>query len=300
MEYKLFETALAEASLLRPDRVNLFCYGEATLHPEIGRMIKATVDAGLRVRIHTNAFDMDEKRIRAILEAGLTEVHFSFDTADADLYNRMRVRSNFDTVVGNIRRFLQMKKDGNYQHPVVYCQELIPYVAGAEPQTTEAYRNLFAGENVIFDPRFMHNFAGGAKEKNFKFLKKQGVSRCAEIYTRIVVTFDGKMHACCLDAEGYNIAGDLSQGDSIIDGWNGEAMVRLRKLTSERKLKGLTPCDKCHVVNGKAPKHNPMRVVVGWSLWAKHGGRGEARHSHGMLTVDAPNAEVVAAAGAEA
>lgn len=55
MPFELYERAIAQAVELRPQRINLFCYGEALLHKEIGRMIRHAADRGLWVRIHTNA-----------------------------------------------------------------------------------------------------------------------------------------------------------------------------------------------------------------------------------------------------
>jgi len=268
MKMDIFERVLAELVELRPRQVYLFCYGEALLHKKIFEMIRAVVDAGLEAKIHTNAKSLNEERALELLESGLQELHFSFDTANEDDYNRMRVRSDFDLVVGNIRRFLELKRQRGSKHPVVYLQELVPYAKDARPVTSDAYRALFDGYDVVYDPRFMHNFAGMSNETEFKRREDEGTSICSQIYTRIVVTFDGKVHACCLDSEGYNIVGDLAAGDTIASAWNSTAMQELRRRTGARDLDGLKPCDECDMLR-RRPKKEPTgaRRVVGEALW---------------------------------
>ena len=263
---------MAEVIELKPRRVYLFCYGESLLNKDLPRMIKHGIDAGLRIAVHTNAKSLDEKKAQQLLDAGLSELHFSFDTADKEAYNRMRVRSDFDVVVANIRRFLEMKKAGNYEHPDVYVQELIPYKPNQAAANTPEYRELFDGYDVTFDARFMHNFAGTSNEDEFAAREAEGESQCTQIYSRIVVTWDGKVHACCLDAFGDNIVGDLAAGDTIASSWNSEAMQRVRRLTNERKLEGLTPCDTCDVIRRKPkPARTGVKRLLAEAVWKIHG-----------------------------
>ncbi len=184
----------------------------------------------------------------------------------------MRVGSDFDVVVANIHGFLEMKKAEGLSHPDVYVQELIPYQADVAAENSPEYRALFEGYDVTFDARFMHNFAGTSNEDNFAVREAEGESQCTQIYSRIVVTWDGKVHACCLDAFGDNIVGDLSQGDTIASSWNSEAMQRVRRLTNERKLEGLTPCDTCDVIRRK-PKaeRTGVKRLLAEAMWKIHG-----------------------------
>lgn len=268
MEWEFYERVLAEVVELRPRMVNLFCYGESLLHKRIFDMIAKAVGAGLGVRIHTNAKSLDEEKAAQLLESRLTELHFSFDTAVREDYNRMRVRSDFDLVIGNIRRFLQMKEDGGYTSPRVYMQELVPYDPDVPLANSDDYRDLVKGFDVQFTARHMHNFAGGSKEEEFAHRRDEGHSQCNQLYSRIVVTFDGKVHACCLDAEGYNIVGDLSAGDTLAQAWNSRRMQRLRRLTNEGKVEGVKPCDDCDFLR-RSPDKTPHlhERLIAKALW---------------------------------
>lgn len=267
MPFELYERVIEQAVELRPQRINLFCYGEALLHKEIGRMIRHAADRGLWVRIHTNAKTLDRDKARMLIESGLSEIRFSFDTADKALYNRLRVRSDFDTVLGNIHAFIDLKKEMGASQPLVFLQEMIPFREGQPPENTEPYRQLFAGRDVIFNARYMHNFAGGSIEHEFAGLKAEGHSPCRELYRRLVVTFDGKVHACCLDAEGHNIIGDLSQGDTIASAWNSPAMQNLRRLTGAGQVAGLLPCQDCDQLRRTRKEVRGAKKLLGTVVW---------------------------------
>lgn len=250
MPWELFEQALAEAIELKPSRLFLFCFGEATLHKDLPRMIRAATDGGLRVRIHTNAMAVEEDLARELVKSGLHECVFSFDTPDAELYNRLRVRSDFDTALANIRRVIQVRDELGSARPEFHLQELIPDEAGHEgkPANTQAYLDLFQGLRVRFKAKYMHSFAGQNTEEEFAKMRSAGTTHCSQLYRRIVVNFDGKVHACCLDAHGHNVVGDLTAGDTIAGAWNSRAMQILRRRTNEGDVTGLPPCDECEIL----------------------------------------------------
>ncbi len=269
MPWELFTRAVDEIVRLKPARVFLFCYGEATLNKRIADMVRTIADAGLRIRMHTNAFALTEGKARALVEAGLHEVKFSFDTADRELYNRMRQGSDFEKVLANIRRMVEIRDELGADRPAFYLQELVPFAEGAgKPANTRAYMDLFAGLKVKFRAKYMHSFAGQGGEAEFAMADDEGASHCSQLYRRIVVNFDGKIHACCLDPEGHNIVGDLAAGDSIAESWNGPAMIALRERTNRGDVAGVPPCDKCELLRRAAP--SPMswpRRALAAALW---------------------------------
>ncbi|HUU10601.1 MAG TPA: radical SAM protein [Phycisphaerae bacterium] len=253
MAWPMFERALAQVADLAPARLFLFCYGEPTLHDRLADMVKAAVDAGLRVRLHTNAAAVTDEMARGLIEAGLQECRFSFDTADRELYERMRSGSRFDQTVANIRRMVELRARARRRHPVFELQEIVPYVAGVPARNTEAYRRLFEGLDVRVMAKFMHSFAGQGSEKEFAGQRAEGRSHCSQLYRRIVVNFDGKVHACCLDPFGYNVVGDLAQGDTVAGAWNSTRMMELRDRTNRGDVADLPPCNGCEMLTRAAP-----------------------------------------------
>jgi MoaA/NifB/PqqE/SkfB family radical SAM enzyme len=275
MTWDLFERVLSQVVALKPERLMLFCFGESTLHDDLVRMVAAATGAGLRVRIHTNALLLDEAKVRGLVEAGLDECCFSFDTADREHYGRMRIGSDFDRVLGNIRRAVAIRDQMGANRPRFILQELVPYAKGCKAENSQAYLDLFAERRVEFKAKFMHSFAGQSSEENFAGQQAEGDSHCSQLYRRIVVNFDGKVHACCLDPEGYNIVGDLTAGDSLAEAWNSPAMQLLRRRTNAGNVKGLPPCDGCEMLARRPhASPSPLRRSLASLLWQLTKGRG--------------------------
>lgn len=270
MSYQLFTEALNQAIELKPQRINLFCFGEPFLNKDIFRMIRYATERNQWIRMHCNAKSLDEDKARQLLKSGLSELRFSFDTPNKELYNKMRIGGDYDSTLENIIRFLTLQKEGGYRYPLVHLQEIVPFVPDQKPKNSRAYCGLFKGFDVNFQARYMHNFADVQIKSEFSQLKKQagGKSPCQQIYSRIVIAFDGKIHACCLDSEGHNIIGDLTKGDTIASAWNGPEMQRIRRLTNQRALKGLKPCDTCDQLNMsiKVPRSRIKRLLMK-ALW---------------------------------
>ena len=269
MPWEIFTQAIEEIIALKPARLLLFCYGEATLNRRIPDMVRVAAERGLHIRMHTNAFGLTAEKARALIEAGPHEVRFSFDTADGELYKRMRQGSDFDTTLTNIRRMIEIRDELGASRPVFYLQELVPCTRGmGKPANTQAYMGLFEGLNVKLRAKFMHSFAGQGSEKQFPMGRGAGASHCSQLYRRIVVNFDGKIHACCLDPEGHNIVGDLARGDTIAGAWNGPAMVALRERTCRGDVADLPPCDKCEMLRrGRRPRMFWLRRAAASLIW---------------------------------
>ena len=81
-------------------------------------MVKYAHDAGLVTRFHTNGTLLDEDKSRRLIEAGLDQFAFSFDGYDAETNERIRVNADFEKTVGNIVRFLEIKKEIGVRKPL--------------------------------------------------------------------------------------------------------------------------------------------------------------------------------------
>jgi len=231
-------------------------------------MVKFAVDAGLNVVLDTNAAALTERKIRELIEGGLHVCTMSFDTADREEYNRMRVGSDFDRVLANIHMAVDMRDRLGRRNPRFILQEIVPYAKGVKPENSQAYRNLFKGYDVVFGVRFMHNYAGQGIEKKFALIQREGVSHCSQLYRRLVVNFDGKIHACCLDPEGYNIVGDLTQEDTVAGAWNSPQMIKLRECTNKGEVSNVLPCNSCDQLTRRPrPSRSRSSQLLSSLLW---------------------------------
>jgi len=267
MTWEMFEHVLPQAAELKPDWLFLFCFGEPLLHDRLPEMVRMAGEAGMRVRIHTNGILMTDEMAERLVEAGLAECRFSFDTADRALYERMRQGGDFDRAVTGIRALVSARDRLGRRRPEVILQELVPYEAGTRAANTPAYRDLFAGLDVRLKAKFMHSFAGQGRETDFIGQQAEGRSYCSQLYRRIVVNFDGKVHACCLDPFGHNVVADLAAGDTLAEAWNSPRMRALRARTNRGDVAGLAPCDQCEMLTRSARPTPPLTAAAARAAW---------------------------------
>lgn len=70
-----------------------------------------------KVLLYTNGMLLDDHKIRAALGSGLSELNVSLDAGTRDVYHRVRRGGNWDRVLGNIRRFVEMRRDSGKRFP---------------------------------------------------------------------------------------------------------------------------------------------------------------------------------------
>ncbi|MDD5435157.1 MAG: radical SAM protein, partial [Nitrospira sp.] len=108
MDWGLYKKIIDEAKDFVYD-INLFMGGESLFHKRLPDMIKYAKERGIGTRLSTNATVLTEDKRRALLDAGLDFIIFSFDGYEKAVYERIRVNANFEKTLGNIKAFLEEK-----------------------------------------------------------------------------------------------------------------------------------------------------------------------------------------------
>ncbi|MEL0114280.1 MAG: radical SAM protein, partial [Rickettsiales bacterium] len=89
--YKLVEECRPHGTALR-----YIGWGEPLTHPHIVDFIRAASDANLLTHLNTNGSKMTEEMARALIDAGLKSIKFSFQGVDTKSYAEMRNIDYFD------------------------------------------------------------------------------------------------------------------------------------------------------------------------------------------------------------
>lgn len=215
--------------------------GEPLLHERICEMIRYAADSGMAAKISTNATLLDEDLSVRLVESGLSLISFSFDGFTKEEYEKIRVGADFDTVLGNIRTFLRIKKKMGSSTPHATLQ-VISMHGGQDEGKKGAFLENFEG---LFPDRVYikeaHNW-GGAVEG----IERRGttVHRCNSPWYSLVYHWDGSIYPCTLDYLGAYTIGNAGK-DSARDVWNGEPMKRLREEMASRKFSACSHCLRC-------------------------------------------------------
>ena len=285
--------------------------GEALLHPALPEFISYAKEHGiLEVLLNTNAVTLTEEKSRALVHAGLDVLIYSFDGGTAETYNRMRpgrFRENrFENVYENIKTFAAVRNNLDTIFPRTRIQMIITEESADE---IDSFHQLFAGivddvstkayserggDMSECDSRILQAVQAHFQKKGEDFLidptkiwltsdKKvfyaTGRLPCQQLFQRLVITYDGRVHMCCYDWAGAHTIGFVDEraytsGDHALkeavarsstvsavserifepeykvqhlnDIWNSDHLQSIRHTHCQGTIQQLAPCRDCN------------------------------------------------------
>jgi radical SAM protein with 4Fe4S-binding SPASM domain len=242
MEFELLKKIVDEARGFVFD-VHLLHRGESLLHPDFFKMVRYAHQAGLVTRFHTNGTLLDEEKSYELIESGLDQFAFSFDGYDRESYERIRVQADFEKTVGNIVRFLEIKKRLEARRPYTIIELIhFPELFDDKGRTKlKEFKKRFQGlplDRLVV--KELHNWAGdyGAAAKTKTY------SPCTFLWHALIILWDGSVLPCTQDFFGYYGLGNVKE-TSIADIWNGEKMMALRRKVIRGNVEDLETCSQC-------------------------------------------------------
>ena len=117
MSWELFTTIVDQI----PDvqRAVLHGVGEPMLVKNLPKMVRYLKDRGTYVLFNTNGTILNERKGRALIDAGLDELRVSLDAANAKSYLAVRGRDYFDRILKNVRAFRDLQEREGHTNPRV-------------------------------------------------------------------------------------------------------------------------------------------------------------------------------------
>src|SRR6266850_758071 len=109
MDMMLFRNIVDEVAETSPAIV-LHSWGEPMMHPELFDMVRYARAADLWVETSTNITLLTEDRIRKVLASGMSQLYLAMDGVTKATYERVRVGGNYDKVMRNVERLLELKR----------------------------------------------------------------------------------------------------------------------------------------------------------------------------------------------
>ncbi len=247
------------------DKVVLFNYGESYLNPDINRMVRYCVDAGMYVKISTNGTLLDNPQLcEAVVKSGLQKLIFSLDGADQHTIQITRIGADFNKIISSIMMIQSAKDQLNSITPVIELQFLV--MKHNEHQRSlmrDIAKNLKV--DIFVEKMIALNMVRSEFSSNFeKYLPKDSsmhrykrsegneygikgelVNGCYLVDVMSVILSDGTVVPCCYDPEGdYNMGNIFKEEMKLI--WKGRKYSQFRKaVRSNRKSNAI--CSVCSV-----------------------------------------------------
>ena len=237
MKLELFKDIIDQAEN-NVEFISIASRGEPLVSRDIDKMFEYTTGKFLNLKINTNASLLNEKAIHAILSGGVKTVVFSADAADKELYAKLRVNGNLDTILRNIENFNKIKET---KYP---NKKIITRVSGVKVdnnQDIDSMQNLW--KNLVDQVAFVdynpwENVYG--REHN------SVIKPCSDLWRRMFIWWDGKINPCDTDYKSVLSVGNFKEL-GISKSWKSETYQIYRDSHKTGNRKALTPCKSCVV-----------------------------------------------------
>ena len=254
MDWGLYKKIIDEAKDFVYD-INLFIGGESLFHKRLPDMIRYAKSNGIGTRLSTNATVLTKDKTKALLDAGLDFIIFSFDGYEKDVYEKIRVNANFEKTLGNIKGFLEEKKRRGVKKPYVVFQmiefgEMGLFSDERKDENRKAFFKALEGLPIdkisLIQP---HTFGGKIQREDGKGFRGVGPRYvlCTFLWYSMSIRWDGTAVPCCVD-----LAGDMPLGyvrkDSLLEIWNGSRLMDLRSKIASRQYKDVPLCRGCDIL----------------------------------------------------
>jgi hypothetical protein len=222
MDPALFRRVIDDNPQLR--FVLAFQWGEPLLHPQFFELVRHAADRGVRTMITSNGTHLTPENRRRLLECGLDRITFS---VDGDAATHFAIRGyDLDVLRRDVLSLVAERDAADAALRIDVSMVVDAATEHALPAFQAAWRGV--ADRVQAIPRLV---------------AERRTTPCRELWRgTLVVLWDGRVVACCVDSEGQLEVGDAN-AESLTAVWNGDRMRALRRAHDERQFPPL--CSMC-------------------------------------------------------
>lgn len=260
MDFELFKKIIDEAVELGTYSINMNLLNEPLTNPRIIDMIKYAKQKGIiDVHFHSHGGLLTEEKAKQLLDSGLDKLLVSIDSPYKDKYNKLRVGSDFDLVINNLKRFKKMRDERGQLSPMIRVNFIqFPDVSEKELRDAKELFLQFA-DAIGFQEYVDPHWSVGKDKKYPEGYQSHWV--CQQPFTRLSIIEDGRVSPCCNDHEQQLVIGDVSK-QSLKEIWESYKLQRIREIMKDGKFYTIPVCANCEMaVNGDANKPTPIQKL---------------------------------------
>lgn len=192
------------------------------------------IDYALKKNIYlltfnTNGFFLENDKLEVLLQPSKTKIaiEISLDALWKNSYDKIRKKSDYIRVYKNIFTLLEERKKRNLSNIKIMVSCI------NQPELEDNEFNLFIKywEDIVDKviTRTYVNTKGLTPEKKSVMAKVEKRWPCLVLFTRLVISMDGKVRFCPDDWKKETVIGDV-YNNSIAEIWQNEQMNKLREM----------------------------------------------------------------------
>lgn len=117
--------------------IGLTGIGESFLNPDFAKILKYVKEKNLYLELYDNFYLLDEKFSELLIKTGVDRMIVSLEAVTPETYKKIRVGSNFERVIGNIKGLKRLKRKMKVHYPEIAfhyivtkdnINEVLPYL----------------------------------------------------------------------------------------------------------------------------------------------------------------------------
>jgi radical SAM protein with 4Fe4S-binding SPASM domain len=239
-DYELYKRIIDEAVQVGVCAVKLNWRGEPLMNPRIADMIRYAKEKGIEdVLMNTNAVLLSADMSRNIINAGIDNLIFSFDSPYKEKYESIRVGAVFEDVRDNIINFHRIRDEIGSVGPLTRAQ----MIRKKEDGDTEFqdYKTLYGG---IVDTVAYIEYQDYERDYDLQSRRNDIVFSCFQPWVRMVIDVDGNIGVCCSDHGHTTGVGNINDM-TVSEAWNSPAYKTVREKHKQYKWYEVKACTKC-------------------------------------------------------
>ena len=227
-------------------RVSLYRDGEPLIDKKLSKRINKFKENGIdNTSIATNVSLLNEKKSYDLLNAGLGIIILSIDSLKKDIFEKIRVRLNFDEVIENAIKFFEIRDKINPN-----CRVWVRMIRQEENYNEwDNYFNFWKKYASEKDRIYFHNiFNWGGQLENFKPVSESFEPNlpCISLWSLMVFFANGDVPLCNVDYNNKYPVGNVLK-NNIKDLWNSKISNLRRKYHLESQKDKIDICKNCNV-----------------------------------------------------
>jgi len=248
MDDKLFKK-ISEEIIENSDevkRVTLYRDGEPLMDKKIADKIYTLKRGGIKeTSISTNLGLLNEKKSKELLEAGLDVIIFSIDSLEKEIYEKIRVRLNFEEVMNNALKFIELRNKLRPETQIWFRMIRQESNKDEFPSYYEFWKEKASDNDRIY----YHNiFNWGGQLKGYKAISKSYEPNlpCIALWSLLVIFCNGDVPICNVDFNNKYPTGNV-RDSTIRELWNSKIMNQRRELHLNKQKSKISICPNCNV-----------------------------------------------------
>ena len=235
MEWDLYTQIIDEIAPYA-EAVVLHSWGEPLLHKRIIDMIRYAKERDVLVETSTNATRLDEETARTLIASGLDRIYLSMDGLTKETYEKVRVKGHYETVRGNIERFLDIKHE--LGSPIEADIQIVR-LSETDAEVEEFVRTWKASYANLINIKELDSWGGQIDEVNALAIEEEAQpdvnaerKPCPNLWYHCHIHWDGVLVSCSRDYDAVTPLGNVKNG-GVLKTWHGARMRMMRRWHAE-------------------------------------------------------------------